>query len=81
MVARRVGSRAGFSCESESFALALKKKNGQRGLPVLGKIVYRMVTIRALPAFEGTAALLWPGISLRVPLRFQMSDCERWPFH
>jgi hypothetical protein len=35
---RKLG-RISFDRESEGFALALKKKNGQRGLPVLRRIV------------------------------------------
>jgi hypothetical protein len=54
----------------ESFALAVKKKNGQPWAARFAKICYRSVTTRALPAFGGTAALPWPGILLRGLRRF-----------
>ena len=67
--------------KSESFALALKKKDGQPEVARWTKIYYRNITIRGLPAFGGTAALLWPGTLRQGLRRFPRSGCERWPFH
>ncbi len=58
------------SPSANSGQVALKKERAAWAARC-DKIYLRQVKIRESPAFAGTATLLLPGISRRVPLRFR----------